>query len=91
MEGAGTVVSAPLQGGPVSLVSNVTALNSFNLPQGIVQIGVTETTVFLGGVNAVAYFPMVGASGASQGRRRSASPLLRTRTRSTATLAAART
>jgi hypothetical protein len=58
------IQSSPLQGGPVSPIKELsrrTVLTDMDLMQGFTQIGVTETTVFLGGQgNFSAYFPLVG-------------------------------
>jgi len=63
------VQSTPLQGGPVSSIRELSShtVTEMGLVQGFTQIGVTDTTVFLGGEGFLpgvgsfsTYFPLVG-------------------------------
>jgi hypothetical protein len=47
------VWSAPLMGGPASLILDMSGSSITDVYQGIAQIGVTSTTVFVGGFSSV--------------------------------------
>jgi hypothetical protein len=61
--GEADVKSVGLLGGPSTTVLNLTS----NVQQGLSWLGVTSTTAFVSWAGWVSYFPLVGATGPSQG------------------------
>jgi hypothetical protein len=73
MESAGsgpglpTVESAPLKGGTVTTITGLTGTAFDTVDQGVAQIGVTDSTVFVGGFSSVEYFQIAYPSAVSGG------------------------